>query len=552
VLLVAGSYVLKHWDEIVNADHDRTLLTASIDAIDAERLKLSRQARARVTSMGAASFAAIDGRIAAIDQALQVIAKLDALPMIALRLPLPTVSDIQQRIMDQGVRKVRKEILAQERQYLLQAKLLVAAALDHKAAQSGLAELQARREKLRARHTQARNYIERLKSDHPIASELDNRMIEKINVLQRANNALVGEMEQVDANFLAQYRVLSIKGAPKALTAFAVDEKRLDNVVAELRALKNAADTATPADRLRTFLTPVIEALPAAFMILASGFLAHGLIKAFMFYVLAPAAARRPPVCIDPAATGAIGFRAGAPGGLESRPKSCGVSVDVTLEEGEEMLVLPDYVQGSVVRGNKDTQWLLDWSCPVTSLASGMYALTRIRRHAGENLVISSGTNPFSEIALVTLPDNSAMVFHPRGMVGVIYHPARPLRISRHWRLGSLHAWLTLQLRYLVFHGPVTLIVQGNRGVRVEPAGHGRVLRQNATLGFSADVQYSTIRCDTFFPFYRGKTPLLQDAFCGASGTYIYDETPIGSGQHGSRGKGLEGAFDTVLKVFGI
>ncbi|MCK7502947.1 MAG: hypothetical protein MZV70_01815 [Desulfobacterales bacterium] len=30
----------------------------------------------------------------------------------------------------------------------------------------------------------------------------------------------------------------------------------------------------------------------------------------------------------------------------------------------------------------------------------------------------------------------------------------RPMQITRHWRLGSLSAWLTLQLRYIVFHGP--------------------------------------------------------------------------------------------------
>ena len=41
-----------------------------------------------------------------------------------------------------------------------------------------------------------------------------------------------------------------------------------------------------------------------------------------------------------------------------------------------------------------------------------------------------------------------------------------PANITRHWRLASLHAWLTLQLRYLVFHGPCQLLLKGCRGVR--------------------------------------------------------------------------------------
>jgi hypothetical protein len=34
------------------------------------------------------------------------------------------------------------------------------------------------------------------------------------------------------------------------------------------------------------------------------------------------------------------------------------------------------------------------------------------------------------------------------------------MRIARHWRLRSLSAWLTLQLRCIVFHGPAKLTVK--------------------------------------------------------------------------------------------
>jgi hypothetical protein len=118
--------------------------------------------------------------------------------------------------------------------------------------------------------------------------------------------------------------------------------------------------------------------------------------------------------------------------------------------------------------------------------------------------------------------------------------------------LGSLHAWLTLQLRYLVFRGPVTLIVKGCRGVKVEAAGRGRSISQRATLGFSANVAYSTIRSETFFPYLMSKQSLFHDHFEGDLGFYLYEETPRGGKKSGSVERGFEGMTDAVLKVFGI
>ena len=89
----------------------------------------------------------------------------------------------------------------------------------------------------------------------------------------------------------------------------------------------------------------------------------------------------------------------------------------------------------------------------------------------------------------------------PRALVGLMHRVGEPVRMARYWRLGSLHAWLTLQLRYLVFRGPVTLIVKGCRGVRVDAVDQGRVISQAATLGFSTSTAYSTSRyCQDWKP----------------------------------------------------
>ena len=127
-----------------------------------------------------------------------------------------------------------------------------------------------------------------------------------------------------------------------------------------------------------------------------------------------------------------------------------------------------------------------------------------------------------------------------------------PLAITTHWRLGSLHAWLTLQLRYVAFHGPARLVVKGCRGVRVEKAGEGRRINQAATMGFSANLAYSTTRCDTFAAYLMGEQELFNDSFAGGAGVYVYEEMPHPGARAGLTGRGIEGLSDSILKIFGL
>lgn len=53
-------------------------------------------------------------------------------------------------------------------------------------------------------------------------------------------------------------------------------------------------------------------------------------------------------------------------------------------------------------------------------------------------------------------------------------------------------------LRYLSFEGLVTLIVKGCRGARLESASTGRTISQDATLGFSTNARYATLRAEPF------------------------------------------------------
>ena len=223
---------------------------------------------------------------------------------------------------------------------------------------------------------------------------------------------------------------------------------------------------------------------------------------------------------------------------------------DVRLEAREELLVRQGFLQSSSRGGSKATRWLLDQSHPLSSIAAGLIFLTRIRGE-GERTVISAVEDPFAEVAMLVLPEGSACVIHPRALAAVVKEIDRGLRITSHWRLTSLFAWLTLQLRFLVFHGPARLILRGGRGVRIEAAERGRIFAQDQLVGFNADLAYSVIRTETFAPYLFGRELLLKDKVEQGHGILIVEEAPR-AGRRSGLGRGLEGAFDALLKVVGI
>jgi hypothetical protein len=143
-------------------------------------------------------------------------------------------------------------------------------------------------------------------------------------------------------------------------------------------------------------------------------------------------------------------------------------------------------------------------------------------------------------------------VLRPRSLRGIVQPTGRPIVITRHWRLAHLSAWLTFQFRYLVFHGPCSLIVEGTRGVRLERAGAGRGINQAATIGFSAGLAYSVRRSEAFGAYLMGRQELFNDSFEDGDGYYLYEEMPREGARTGLWGRGLTGLGDAALKVFGI
>ncbi len=314
--------------------------------------------------------------------------------------------------------------------------------------------------------------------------------------------------------------------------------------IASLKAkvLQDREDAAAhPLERLRR---QVARVLPTALAILVVIILLPVIVKAGLYFIIAPMISRAKPVRLLPDAKGEVAASAAE------------VSVPIELGEGDELIVHSDHLQAAGVGPGKKTRFLFSWKMPFTSLAAGLFLMVVVRNSGGAlaKVTVSPKRDLFDKLSRVTLPEGAAMVVYPRSLVGALLRGGEAPEITRHWRLGNLHSWLTFQLRYLVVHGPCDFIVKGCRGVRageVTPE-NPRMQDQCATLGFSANLEYSAIRCETFIDYLRGRDGLFNDRFANATGYHLTEEIPDPRRKSGLFGRGIEGIIDGILKGFGI
>jgi hypothetical protein len=295
----------------------------------------------------------------------------------------------------------------------------------------------------------------------------------------------------------------------------------------------------------------VMQVLPTALILLLSIIFIPILLKLFQYFIVAPLVSRLPPIRVfaqtqtpPPAIT--ISSNSQQIGHVSSH------SLTLKLSSQQELLLHPDYLQSFSKHAQKTTQWFLNARIPFSSWAAGLVTLVRLHSDQDETVQLAAMHNALEELVIINLPAGATLVCKPRCLAGVIKQREQAVKITRHWRLFNLHSWLTLQLRYLVFHGECQLIIKGHHGVILEHAGAARLIQQNATLGFSTDVAYSNYRCETFISYYLDKDSLFNDQFNGESGIYFYEQAPHDSRKAALVGKAVGGVWDAVLKVFGI
>lgn len=273
-----------------------------------------------------------------------------------------------------------------------------------------------------------------------------------------------------------------------------------------------------------------------AFLIVLSATLLPIAYKLLAFFVLAPFAARTPPLRL-------LGEGAGL------RRGASGISAEIAIDRDDELLLRSGLQSSAADIGGAD-RYVLDWAMPLTCLAAGLVNLQRLRSERPDHVVVT-GTDEDQRVAAIVVPQGGAVVLQPRALLGLVKPRTKRLVVTRHWRLTKSISWITGRFRHVVFHGPCTLIFQGRDGVLVENASSGRMIDRSLTLGFDAKLAYGAARSLSFLPFLRGRASLFNDRF-GGEGRYLYQQRAAGVSRYGVLGRGLKGLGDALLGAFGI
>lgn len=548
-VLTCGPWLWAGWHEVRSVGAELPLLQGATERLLAQQATMVRTVKRETDQMSTASSEALDARILAVDKRT---ASLVAARAAASSWPdvIGGTAAISQQLVEAAERDIELELRQQERTYLVRLRANLTVLRDRKAAERQLEQL---RLAYLANVMSYNNAVSGQARVRASRTRTDNILhFWAIRDQERDFDAQIRRARaQMDASLVAfrfQRGVLAQLQTVPTLTQLRIDEKRLEAATAPLRErLAKVSEMATHNLAWRAY--HAARPVAGAAVLLVIGWLCVPIaIRAFFYFVLAPLASRVSPVVIDRRAS------AGASEGAYRRHRelASGVSMTLTLAPGQEMLIRPEYCQSLPEAVTVRTKVLFDWSYLLSSIASHMWMLNWMRVKDNTDIVLSSTIDPLEEVALLDIPAGTAFVMQSRCLVGVLYDEGKRSRIRSHWRLDTLHAWLTLQLRYLSFEGPATLVVKGCRGVRLERASAGRTVSQDATLGFSANAVYSTVRGKPFLPYALGRQALLHDRFVGTEAYYLYEEIPRNVNPGYRKSNPLEVLVEAGLKALGI
>ncbi|RAL21828.1 hypothetical protein DL240_13335 [Lujinxingia litoralis] len=233
-------------------------------------------------------------------------------------------------------------------------------------------------------------------------------------------------------------------------------------------------------------------------------------------------------------------------------------TLTLTLAPHERLLARPGYILSD--REGASTALFFDRRAPNLSFISGLVLLTRL---PGPAPTSATGDAPARPITLGSPHDADAYLMqvdlheHP----GVVFRSSRvvairgDIAITSRWRLFNWHAWATSQVRFLIFHGTGSLIVEGYGDVQAPTLQGDRAeKRQPNILGFDAGLTYRTRRAATFLPYLLDpqREPLVVDLFEG-EGTYFFEKNPAARQRQRSPAQAVAGFFfDALRRLLGL
>ncbi|WP_404385280.1 hypothetical protein LL946_04720 [Knoellia locipacati] len=217
----------------------------------------------------------------------------------------------------------------------------------------------------------------------------------------------------------------------------------------------------------------------------------------------------------------------------------------IQLGAGEVLSARSEHVRP--VQGKIRSQLLYDWTAPFISFAAGLHGLSRITGdERGSSATLATPDDPNSYLMRIDFKDHPGLVMHPKHVVGVIGTP----ELQTRWRWG-IQALATWQVRYIMFVGTGSLIIQGSGDVVVtNPRGGSTKMEQNLVMGFDSRLRVGVNRTEVFWPYLRRKTPLVDDEFTGHQ-PFFWQKSST-DGPSNPIAKTFDAIFSALGKLFGF
>jgi hypothetical protein len=220
-------------------------------------------------------------------------------------------------------------------------------------------------------------------------------------------------------------------------------------------------------------------------------------------------------------------------------------TLTIQLGAGEVLSARSEHVRP--VQGKIRSRLLYDWTAPFISFAAGLYGLSRI---TGDERVtsatLSTPADPDSYLMRIDFTDHPGLVMHPKHVVGVIGMP----ELETRWRWG-IQSFATWQVRYIMFTGSGSLIVQGSGDVvSTSPRGRSTRMEQNLVMGFDSRLTVGVNRTEVFWPYLWGRTPLVDDEFTGLHP--LFWQKSSADGPSNPIAKTFDAVFSALGKLLGF
>ncbi len=224
--------------------------------------------------------------------------------------------------------------------------------------------------------------------------------------------------------------------------------------------------------------------------------------KILWFYGIAPFAEKSPPIQLtDPISNGNIIYK-------EAEKTVC-----VVVDSYNPLNVRMDYMNQYDRNLIKRTRLFWRWSAPFISYAAGLFELTEFttRNTVDDGNVVLSPKTVSNYITEIELQQHHGLVIRPACIVGI----SGDMQVRTQW-VWSFHSWLTGQHRYIIFYGTGKLYLEGSGGIYVMKSSPAKTsIESHLLIGFDSRLGYSTIRTETFWPYFRNKVSLIDNQFSG-------------------------------------